>query len=58
MSAELNTAEFYDELYGVAGDGLGEGDVACEAEIEYSYWLFNPYSVAPEVIDSARKRGA
>ena len=58
MSTELNTAEFYDELYGVDGDGLGEGEVACEAEIEYSYWLFHPYSIASGVIETARKCGA
>jgi len=58
MSRELNTAKVYEELYGVDGDGLGEGEVACEAEIEYGYWLFNPDCSAPEVIESAHKRGA
>ena len=35
--------ELLDELYGVDGDGLGEGEIACEAEIEDSLWLFDPY---------------
>jgi hypothetical protein len=56
MSGELNTAEFYDELYGVDGDGLGEGEVSCEGELEYGYWLFNPY--APEAPQTAHRRGA
>jgi len=47
MSGEPNkAAESYDELYGVDGDGLGEGEVTCQGELEYRYWLFNPY--APE----------
>ncbi len=58
MSEQSTAQEFFDELYGVDGDGLGEGEVACEAEIEYGYWLFNPYCSAPEVIESVRKRGA
>jgi hypothetical protein len=45
MSEELNTmtgAEYFDELYGVDGDGLGEGEVACKAELEYDLWARNP----------------
>ena len=41
MSEELNAvtgAESFDELYGVDGDGLGEGEVACEAELEHNLW--------------------
>ena len=41
MSEELNAvtgAESFDELYGVDGDGLGEGEVACEAEREHNLW--------------------
>jgi hypothetical protein len=45
MSEELSNvtrAESFDELYGVDGDGLGEGEVACEAELEYDLWTRNP----------------
>ena len=44
MSGKPDRAqELLDELYGVDGDGLGEGEIACEAEIEDSLWLFDPY---------------
>jgi len=57
MSGEHKTAtEFYDELCGVDGDGLGEGEEAYEGEHEYGYWLFNPNTI--EVIEPAQKRGA
>ena len=57
MSERLNTAaEFYDELYGVDGDGLGEREVTCEGELEDSYWLFDPY--ASEAPQAVQKRGA
>jgi hypothetical protein len=51
MSEELNTmtrAESFDELYGVDGDGLGEGEVACEEELEYDFWAWNPSYSAPD----------
>ena len=58
MSEELNTmtAEFYDELYGVDGDGLEEGEEAYKGEREYSYWLFSPYAFV--ALETAHKRGA
>ena len=57
MSGEPNIgAEFYDELYGVDGDGLGEGEVTCEEEFENSYWLFNPYAFV--ALETAHKLGA
>ena len=37
MSERLNAkkaAECFEELYGVDGDGLGEGAVACEEDLE------------------------
>jgi hypothetical protein len=36
MSEELTVTamESFEELYGVGGDGLGEGEVACEMEFE------------------------
>ncbi len=57
MSGEMNTAaEFYDELCGVDGDGLEEGEEAYEGEREYGYWLFNAYAFF--VMETAHKRGA
>ncbi len=34
MSEGLNTRMASEELYGVDGDGLGEGEVACEEDFE------------------------
>lgn len=45
MSEKLNAMraeECFDELYGVDGDGLGEGEVACEAELDYDPWAWTP----------------
>lgn len=43
MSNELSTAaEPCEELCGVDGGGLGEGEVACEAELS---WCFFPLGV-------------
>ena len=61
MSEELNAmtgAESFDELYGVDGDGLGEGEVACEAELEHNLWPWNPSyaALAPEAKSKDVKR--
>jgi len=56
MSVEQNIAQEFDELCGVDGDGLGEGEEAYEGEREYGYWLFNPYAFV--ALETAHKRGA
>jgi hypothetical protein len=42
MSEELNTMraeEYFEDLYGVDGDGLGEGEVAYEGEFSWPFSL-------------------
>ena len=47
MSEGLNTRMGAEELYGVDGDGLGEGEVSCEAELGYDLWARDPSYDAP-----------